>query len=146
VVLLAALGLAGCSGDDQTDFGSGTDTPNTPQATNAPTSLSGRSYTFTVTANQSFSDEFNSGYVIDFQSETAYLLHPSPQNLRPLPDEQGNYSYDRRSGLVQLVSVTPVNGILVEMLMNFLSPTTGAAHLTGPNGASQDAVFIQTSP
>src|SRR5690242_14288848 len=83
VALLAAIALAGCSGDEQTDFGNGTDTPNTPQATNAPATLSGRSYTFTVTANQSFADEFNSGYVIDFQSETAYLLHPSPQNLRP---------------------------------------------------------------
>ena len=147
LLLFVALALgAGCGGDEQTDFPNQTDTPNTPQGTNTPTSLDGRSYTFTVTANQSFADQFNSGYVINFETDSTYTLHPSAQNLRPLPDEQGNYTYDRRSGLVQLISVTPVNGIVIQMVMTFASPTTGSAHLTGPNGGAQDAVFIQSSP
>src|SRR5947208_2345811 len=100
-LLLASLALfVGCSDDSQSDFTKGTDTPNTPQGTNAPATLSGRSYNFTVTSAQGFPEDFNSGYVIDFTTPSTYILHPSPQRGTQPPDQQGNYSYDRRSGLV----------------------------------------------
>jgi hypothetical protein len=139
---LATVFFAGCS-DDQSDFPNQSDTP---QGTNAPASLSGRSYSFTVTSSQSFPEDFNSGYVIDFETPTTYTLHPAPQANRQPPDQQGNYTYDRRSGLVHLISITPVNGRLIQMVMTFTSPTSGAAHLTGPNGETQDVVFIQSLP
>jgi len=146
VFFTAILLIAGCSDDNQTDSNNQTDTPNTPQGTNAPVSLSTRSYSFTVTANQGFAQEFNSGYVVDFETPTTYTLHPAPQNGVQPPDEQGNYSYERRVGVIHLISSTPTNGRVVDMAVVFTTPTTGSAHLTGPHSETQDAIFMQVSP
>jgi len=145
-LLMASLALlAGCS-DDQMDFSNQTDTPNTPQGTNAPVSLSMRSYSFTVTANQGFAQDFNSGYVVDFETPTTYTLHPAAQNGTQPPDQQGNYSYERRVGVIHLISSTPISGRVVDMAVAFTTPTTGSAHLTGALGETQDAIFMQVSP
>jgi hypothetical protein len=136
----------GCGEDiPSTDDSNDSKTAHT-QATNAPPTLSGISYSFTVTASHNFAEEFNSGYVIDFETPTTCTFHPSPQNNRQLADQQGNYSYDRRSGVVQLVSVSPATGQAIQVAMTFITPTTGSAHLTGPDGQTQDVVFVQIAP
>ncbi len=140
LALCGAYVWSGCNEDEQF--------PNTGESsnssTNAPASLAAKSYTFTMTANNSFAEEFNNEFTIDFQTETTYVLHPSQEN-RPIPDLTGNYSYDRRSGLVNLIESSPVQGRTVEMAMTFLSPTSGTAHLVGSNNETEDAVFVQTA-
>lgn len=145
-VFALAAWCVGCGGDDvPSDFPNSQESSN-PQVTNAPASLSSRTFSFIVTANQSFAEEFSTSYVIDFETPTTYTLHPSSQNNRQIQDEQGNYTYERVSGRIQLVSSTPVNGRVVDMQMNFITPTSGTAHLSGRNGETQDVVFNQISP
>ena len=137
--------VAGCAPDD---YGNGRDSnsENNRPTDSVPTSLAGRSYNFTVTASQGFPEEFNSGYTIDFQSETAYVLHPTPQKGRLLEDEHGSYLFEPRSGVVHFVEAAPVTGRTFDAALTFTSPTSGTAHLTAGNGQTQDVVFFQTFP
>jgi hypothetical protein len=142
LALGAALSWSGCNGDEQ--FPNSGENGQNNSSTNAPAKLAAKSYTFTVTADNSFAEEFSNEYTIDFQTETTYVLHPSQQN-RPIPDLTGNYSYDRRSGVVHLIESNPVQGRTVDMVLTFLSPTSGTAHLVGSNNETEDAVFVQTA-
>jgi hypothetical protein len=137
--------LAGCTPDDYYNNRDSNAQNNGP-TNGVPTSLAGRSYTFTVTGSQGFPEEFNSGYTIDFQSETAYLLHPTPQKDRLIRDEHGSYLFDSRSGVVHFVEEAPVTGRTFDAALTFNSPNSGTAHLTGANGQSQDVIFFQTVP
>ena len=146
-LLLAAVWFCcGCTeqGNANTADPSG-QTNNTPAAL-APESLSGKSYTFTVTSNQGFLEPFNSGYTIDFNSETSYTLHPAGQNGQATPDRQGNYTYDPRMGIVHFAETAPQSGRTIDAALTYTSPTAGTAHLTGRNGESQDVVFYQSAP
>jgi len=140
---------AGCTEDDS--FNDPNQAIQTNQNNNfptnqAPASLAGRTYTFTVTGNVNFPEPFNSGYTIDFISETSYVLHPSGQNNQKTPDRQGNYAYDAANGIVHFAETSPDSARVFEAVLTFISPTTGTAHLTGRDAESQDAVFLQTAP
>ncbi len=119
---------------------------NTAPEALAPSTLSGKSYTFTVTANQGFLQPLNSGYTIDFNSETSYTLHPTAQNNQATPDRQGNYTYDARTSVMNLAETAPEAGRTITAALTFTSPTAGTAHLTGRNGETQDAVYYQSAP
>jgi hypothetical protein len=143
--LLLGVALAcGCTEDQSSEETQPNQVENA-QTNFVPTTLGGKSYTFTVTANQDFVEPFNSDYTIDFNSETSYTLHANAPNAQS-PDSQGNYTYDFRSGVIHFVETTPVTGRIIDAVLTFTSATTGTAHLTGRNGESQDAIFIQTTP
>ena len=148
LVLLAGLWLCfGCTEDQTSNNSDEPGQTNTLAAASyAPTTLAGKSYTFTVTANQGFNEPFNSGYTIDFNTETSYTLHPTAQNNQATPDRQGNYTYDARSGVLHLIETAPQSGTTVDAAFTFTSPTAGTAHLTGRNAESQDVVFYQSAP
>ena len=137
--------ITGCTPDDYYN-NRDSNTQNNAPTEAVPVSLAGRSYNFTVTGSQGFPEEFNSGYTIDFQSETAYLLHPTPQKDRLIQDEHGSYLFAPRTGVVHFVEAAPVTGRTFDAALIFTSPTSGNGHLTGGNGQSQDVVFFQTSP
>src|SRR5437762_417110 len=144
-LLLAALWFCcGCTDQGNANPADPAAQTNTALATLAPESLSGKSYTFTVTANQGFLEPFNSGYTIDFNSETSYTLHPTPQNGQSTPDRQGNYTYDPRMGIVHFAETAPESGRTIDAALTYTSPTAGTAHLTGRNGETQDVVFYQS--
>ena len=146
-LLVAALWLCcGCTEEGNANTSDPSAQTNNVPAALAPESLSGKSYTFTATANQGFIEPFNSGYTIDFNSETSYTLHPSGQNGQATPDRQGNYTYDARTGVVNFAETTPESGRTIEAVLTFTSPTAGTAHLTGRNGETQDVVFYQSAP
>lgn len=138
--------LTGCSEDEpQVDSNEPTASQNRV-TNNAPASLSGKSYTFTVTGSQNFTEPFNSDYTIDFTTETTYILHPLGRNNQPTADRQGNYSYETRSGLIHFAETSPDSGRTFEAVLSFSAAEAGTAHLTGRNGESQDALFFQTAP
>ena len=146
-LLLAGLWFClGCTEDEKANSADPSAQTNTAPATLAPESLAGKSYTFTVTANQGFLQPFNAGYTIDFNSETSYTLHPTTQSNPPAPDRQGNYTYDPRTGVVHFAETAPDASRTIDGALTFTSPTAGTAHLTGRNGESQDTVFYQSAP
>lgn len=146
-LLLAALWFCcGCTEEGNANTADPAAQTNTAAAPLAPETLSGRSYTFTVTANEGFLEPFNSGYTIDFNTETSYTLHPAGQNGQATPDRQGNYTYEARSGVVHFVETAPESGRAIDAMLTFTSPTAGTAHLTGRNGESQDVLFYQSAP
>jgi len=147
--VLAALALAvvtficGCSEDQTADPNESNLTGNTNYV---PTSLGGKSYTFTVTSVHNFQEPFNADYTIDFNSDTGYTLHPTPQKNQSVTDHQGNYTYEPRSGVIHFVETSPTSGRTIDAVFTYTSATTGTAHLSGRNGEIEDAVFVQTSP
>jgi hypothetical protein len=145
LLVLACL-LAGCTEDDRVDDSSGPIRTNDFTRNDAPPTLAGRSYTFSVTANQNFTEPFNSGYTIDFITDTSYILHPSVQENHPTPDRQGNYTYDPISRVIHFAESSPDSSRVFEAILTFTSPTAGTAHLTGRHGETQDTVFYQTTP
>ena len=148
-VLIAALAalICGCSDDQNSQSNQSSQTGIDNSATNfVPTALAGRSYTFTMTASQNFTEPLNSDFTVDFNSDTSYTLHPSGQNKQRATDRQGNYSYEFRSGFIHFVETTPDSGRIFDAVVTFTSATTGSAHFTGPSGQTQDAVFVQSAP
>ena len=148
-ILLAGVAalLWGCSDDQNAERDQTSQSGIENSATNfIPTTLSGKTYTFTVTASQNFAEPLNADFTIDFNSETSYTLHPSGQNRQRTPDRLGNYTYEWRSGLIHFIESTPESGRIIDAVLTFTSATTGSAHLTGRNGETQDAVFLQTAP
>jgi len=109
-----------------------------------PMTLSGKSFTFTVTGNNRFPEQFNSGYTINFQTPTTYVLYPTPMQKVPAHDQQGNYIYDVRNRVVYFAESFPVPGRTYEGAFTFLSPEAGSAHLTGRNGETQDVIFYES--
>jgi len=149
LLLMTAWFWAGCTEDDSSND------PNQQIQTNhnnnfptnqTPVSLAGRTYTFTVTGNGNFPEPFNSGYTIDFISETSYIMHPSGQNTQSRPEPQGNYTYEAAHAVIHFAETSPDPTRIFEAALTFVSPNTGTAHLTARAGASQDAVFFQTAP
>ena len=145
-VLIAAGALfCGCT-EDQKAPGDETNQPQNTETNIVPATLAAKSYTFTVTASQNFAEPFSSGYVIEFNTETSYFLHPTIETGESPTDSQGNYSYDPFSRVVHLAETTPNPGRTIELELTFISATSGTARLVGRNGERQDAVFVQTSP
>ena len=137
-LLIASIWLgAGCTEEDYLSH-------SVTSTNSQPVTLSGKSFTFTVTGNNRFPEGFNSGYTIDFQTSTSYVLHPTPMKKVAAHDEQGNYVYDARSRVVYFVESFPVAGRSFEGAFTFLSPESGTAHLTGRDGETQDMVFYQS--
>jgi hypothetical protein len=145
LLLTFAAFVVGCTDDQNSQDTEGNQVANA-ETNFIPTTLSGKSYTFTLTASQNFAEPFDSDYTIDFNSETSYTLHPNSRKNQAATDSQGNYSYDFRSGIVHFVETAPVSGRIIDAVLTFTSATTGTAHITGRNGESQDALFAQTAP
>src|SRR5437868_10865228 len=127
------LGLGGCGG--------GSDPPGTSnvnQANNAP-SISGKTYSFTVTAAQGLTDPVGSTYSIAFDNGNTFTYQPSPQNIERTNTVTGQYTFDPNTGTAHLTSTgEPVTGTF-----NFTSPTTGTVHWMETDGEMQDASFMQ---
>jgi hypothetical protein len=144
LLAVAAFGF-GCNDEETSEQTEPNQVENT-QTNFVPTTLAGKSYSFTVTASQNFAEPFSSDYTIDFNSDTSYTLHPNSQRTEAAEDSEGNYTYDFHSGIIHFVETRPVSGRVIDAVLTFTSATTGTAHLTGRNSESQDAIFIQTSP
>ena len=143
---LAAL-ACGCSDDQNAERDQTSQNGIENSVTNfVPSTLLGRTYTFTVTGGQNFSEPLNAAFTIDFNSDTSYTLHPSGQNHQRTGDRNGNYTYEFRSGLIHFVEITPDSGRTFDAVLTFTSASTGSAHFCGPSGQTQDAVFVQSAP
>jgi hypothetical protein len=143
---LVAL-VCSCSDDQNTERDQPPQNGIENSVTNfVPSTLFGRTYTFTVTGAQNSSEPLNADFTIDFNSDTSYTLHPSGQNHQRIGDRNGNYTYEFRSGLIHFVEITPDSGRTFDAVLTFTSATTGSAHFNGPSGQTQDAVFVQSAP
>src|SRR5882724_10098699 len=136
VCLTCLVCLAGCGG------GGGDSGTNSNAQTNqsvVPTSLSGKTYSFTVTAAQGLSEPVGSTYSIAFNDATSFTFNPSPQNRERTNSISGQYTFDPNTATVQLTGI----GEDVTGTMNFMSPTSGTIHWMEADGEMQDATFVQ---
>jgi len=131
--LLTLSGCGGGGGDSGTNASAQTNQPV------VPSSLSGKTYSFTVTAAQGLSEPVGSTYSIAFNDGTIFTFNPSPQNLERTNSISGQYSFDSNTATVQLTGI----GEDVTGSMNFISPASGTIHWMEADGEMQDATFMQ---
>ena len=138
ISLTCFLGLTGCGGGGG-DGNSSSNTGGNGSQTNTPTSLAGKTYSFTVTANQGLNEPAGSTYTIVFHDASSLTFNPSPQNTEHATPANGQYTFDANTGTVQMTGVgEPLTGTF-----HFNTPTSGTVHWVEADGEMQDAAFTQ---
>src|SRR5262245_51475990 len=94
------IGFCGCGGGDGgSNDSSAPPQTNTPEPTNSNT-VAGKTFQFTVTGSQNFSEPVGAVYTLEFHSDQTYTFHPSPQNREGTSPENGTFTYDPDTGAV----------------------------------------------
>jgi hypothetical protein len=139
VLFAAAVLVAGCGG------GKSDDNANTAPANNEfggttnnnPASLSGKTYSFTVTAAQGLSEPVGSTYTIAFD-DSNYTFNPSAQNIERTNSFSSTYTYDPNTATAVLDGVEAVTATFT-----FSTPMGGTYHFMETDGEMQDGTFNQ---
>jgi hypothetical protein len=146
ICLIWVVCLAGCGGGGSGSGGSGgaTATSGDSQTSQTnqpvvPTSLSGKTYSFTVTSNDGLNEPVGSTYSIVFNDGTMFTFNPSPQNAVHTNPLSGVYTFDPNTATVLLTEV----GESITGTFNFVTATSGTIHWMEADGEMQDANFMQ---
>jgi hypothetical protein len=141
LALISLLWLSACGGDGGAG-GSGTDnTTNSVNQSNAPTSLAGKTFHFTTTSSQSFSEPVGSTFSVTFTDDSHFSYTPSAQNPDGRGPFIGTYTYDPNTSTAVFSQ-----GTLPEttVIFSLTGPGTGTVHMSHPDGGTLDAAFTES--
>jgi len=138
-MVVLGLVLAGCGGggDSSSDNSSNNQNTGGSSDTNAPASLSGKTFSFTVTSRQGLAEPVGSTYTIAFDDNN-YTYSPSPQNTERTTPFTSAYNYDPNTRTAILTGVEDVTATFT-----FQTPTSGTYHFQEEDGEMQDGTFMQ---
>ena len=136
--ILCALAFTACD-DDHPSSGTNGGTNNVN--TNLPTSLVGKTFNMTVTAQQNNSEPVGATFQVTFDDDSNFTYTPSPQNSDGAGPAQGTYTYDPATGnlMLERAGKDPMSGQLM-----FTTPNSGTVHLVEPDGDFLETTFTTT--
>jgi len=142
LVLISLLWLVGCGGDsgggDSNSSGGTNVNNNTNQL--VPASLAGKTFTFTTTSSQNFSEPPGSTFTVAFTDSSHFTYTPSSQNTSGAGPFTGTFTYDPNTA----TAVLSASGLPdTTVTFNFTGPGTGTAHMTHSDGGTLDAQFTE---
>lgn len=140
LALLCTVAFTACGDDDDDNGGNGGGggTNTNGVSTNLPTSLSGKTFNMTTTAQQNNSEPVGSTFQVAFNDDSGFTYTPSPENTDATGPVSGSYTYDPTTGTVVL---TRDGKDTQTGQLNFSSPTAGNVHFVESDGDFLDADF-----
>ena len=137
--LMGALWLTACGDGGGGGGTSNTGGTNSNNGTNQiPTSLAGKTFNFTTTSSDNFSEPAGSTFSVTFNDDSHFTYNPSPQNTEGSGPFNGTYTYDPSTATATFFRSGTGDTTVV---FNFTGPASGTVHMTHPDGGSLDGTF-----
>lgn len=141
LAILCTVVLTACDDDDDNGGPPSGGGNTNGVSTNLPTSLSGKTFNMTTTAQQNNSEPVGGTFQVAFDDDVNFTYTPSAENTEGNGPATGTYTYDPTTGTVVLTR----NGKDTQTgQLNFTSSNTGNVHFVEGDGDFLDADFTVT--